>query len=142
MNYYALENEVDFNNGELNLKRLTPTKAIKEHCRWFCMNSKRINCISKECVLKIEIPALKKIKAFCKECAPDFRPEECDGIVLNTDKQDCPLHPFRFGKNPFIKHGKYPAHLKQYMGDVSHLQKFHSNRRDDAQTSLKSKKGR
>ena len=35
MNYYALENEVDFNNGELNLKRLTPTKAIKEHCRWF-----------------------------------------------------------------------------------------------------------
>ncbi len=89
------------------MKRLTPTKAIKEHCRSFCMSNNRINCQTKECVLKLKMPALKKIKAFCKECIPDLKPRECEGIVLNTPESKkygkCPLWIYRFGRNPYLK---------------------------------------
>ena len=87
--------------------KLTPTKAIKNHCKLFCMNDSRMDCESKECVLKLKMSALKKIKAFCGECAPDFKPQECDGIVLNTTESQnygkCPLWVYRFGRNPHLK---------------------------------------
>lgn len=59
-----------------------------------------------DCVLNRKMPALKKIKAFCKECAADFKPKECNGKVLNTPETRaavCPLHLYRLGKNPFLK---------------------------------------
>ena len=51
--------------------------------------------------------ALKRIKDYCKECAPDFSLRECEGIIMNTPetKNDskCPLWSYRFGRNPNLK---------------------------------------
>ncbi len=99
-------------------KKLIPSKAIKAHCVIFCINGNSADCESKECVLKLKMSSLKKIKAFCKECAPDFNVKECDGIVLNTEETrnygKCPLWVYRFGKNPYLKGRKAPEHLKDY----------------------------
>jgi hypothetical protein len=101
-----------------DVKLLTPTKAVKDHCKYFCMNNNRLDCGTKECVLKLKMSALKKIRAYCKECAPDLNPQECDGLILNTpeisDYGKCPLWIYRFGKNPHLKHNRNPKHLKSY----------------------------
>lgn len=118
MKRHTLINEVEFKK----MKRLTPTKAIKAHCQWFCMNGYRIDCGSEECVLKKKMPALKKIKASCKECAPDFKPKDCDGYILNTEETQnygkCPLWIYRFGKNPYLKG----------IGNVDNLNPFKKSR--------------
>ena len=41
---------------------------------------------------------LKAIKAKCLDCCCDQANE-----VKHCPVKDCPLHPFRFGKNPFRK---------------------------------------
>ena len=93
------------------MKKLTPTKSIKEHCRVFCMNGNAAlirDCAKiSDCALAKKMPALKKIKSYCRDCAPDFKPHECDGIILNTDETKkygkCPLWIYRFGRNPNLK---------------------------------------
>ena len=107
------------------MKKLTPKKAIRDHCRIFCMNG-NVGLIKgcaelSECVLAKKMPALKKIKAFCKECAPDFNLHECDGEVLNTPETrsygKCPLWIYRFGHNPkrkgIGKKGGRPENFKK-----------------------------
>jgi hypothetical protein len=51
--------------------------------------------------------ALKRIRAFCKECAPDFDPKTCDGKILNTEESrrygNCSVWPFKNGRNPHLK---------------------------------------
>lgn len=41
---------------------------------------------------------LKAIKQFCFECCGESRAE-----VRRCCSPKCPLHPFRLGKNPFLK---------------------------------------
>jgi hypothetical protein len=41
---------------------------------------------------------LKAIKQFCYECSGENRAE-----VKRCSSTDCPLKPFRTGKNPFLK---------------------------------------
>ena len=41
---------------------------------------------------------LKAIKQFCYECSGENRAE-----VKRCSSPDCPLKPFRTGKNPFLK---------------------------------------
>ena len=41
---------------------------------------------------------LKAIKQFCYECSGENRAE-----VKRCSSKDCPLKPFRTGKNPFLK---------------------------------------
>ncbi len=78
------------------------------------------NCESPSCVLKRKMTNLKRIKLYCKECAADFKPWECDGVVLNTKETEdygkCPLHIFRMGKNPRRKGigNLNPKHLLKY----------------------------
>jgi hypothetical protein len=45
-----------------------------------------------------KISPVKAIRLFCIDCSGGSLPEvkECRSFT-------CPLHPFRFGKNPFIK---------------------------------------
>ena len=98
--------------------KLTPTKAIRDQCRLFCLNSPAYNCDNQYCVLRQKRPsALKRIRAFCKICAP-VDPKTCDGRVLNTEESRnygrCPLWPFRYGHNPSLKGRKAPEHLKDY----------------------------
>lgn len=46
----------------------------------------------------METTPLKAIKQFCYECSGENRAE-----VKRCSSVDCPLKPFRFGKNPFNK---------------------------------------
>ena len=46
----------------------------------------------------VHTPPLKAIKAFCKGCSGNSSREL---RLCPTDS--CPLHPFRFGNNPFRK---------------------------------------
>jgi hypothetical protein len=103
----------------VKLKDLKPTAAIKEHCKWYCMNDHfgLSNCVTPSCHLRKKKSALQRIRDWCKECAADFKPWECTGEVLNTEytrKWKCPLHPYRMGKNSRLKHNRTPHHLKKY----------------------------
>lgn len=78
---------------------ITPTRTIRLNCYIFCMNlrlGRPLNCQNEKCLLKNRgISTLKRIKAFCAECAPDFKPKDCKGVILNTketrDFGKCPL---------------------------------------------------
>ncbi len=85
---------------------MTAKQAIINECRW-CNNSLEFRgCVSESCELNnIEIrSSVKRIKAHCLTCVPSQSyqgVESCDGQVANFDDgRICPLHPFRFGKNP------------------------------------------
>jgi len=41
---------------------------------------------------------LKVFRQFCLECMGGS-----SALVRECDKEDCPMHSYRFGKNPFIK---------------------------------------
>lgn len=45
-----------------------------------------------------ETNPLKAIRAKCLDCCYDDATE-----VANCDMDDCPIHPFRLGKNPYRK---------------------------------------
>ncbi len=94
---------------------MTPSSAIKIECA-VCRRD-RGPCTSKHCALKLAGTSLERIKAHCRDCAPDHRPEACTGQIIGTQakalnslygiplvdgKAECPLFPFRFGKNQNI----------------------------------------
>ena len=56
---------------------------------------------------------VKAIRAKCMDCC-------CDQIseVENCPMEDCPLHPFRFGKNPFRAKREWSEEHKEYMREV------------------------
>ena len=82
--------------------------------------SEHFKCDSKTCHLKQAGTSLQRIKKFCKECSPNFKPKECEGVIINTEETKnfgkCPLHVFRFGKNPHIRGNANPdqRHLIPY----------------------------
>jgi len=101
---------------------IRPRESVRLHCLKWCMNVSKSNlkgavldCTYSECILRGKTPILGRIKAYCKQCSADFKPYECDGIVLNVDKdKKCPLHQYRMGKNRNIKHNRTPVHLEKY----------------------------
>lgn len=98
-------------------KRLTPSEAIKQECR-YCMNFQKIKCESEICKLRNKnLTPLRRIKEHCLECHPDHSTQgarSCDGIVLYPEYHICPLHIYRLGKNPYLKGAKSVEHLKEY----------------------------
>jgi len=104
------------------MKKLTVPSAIKDHCYIFCMNLPRgayLGCESKECPLTFkQLPILKRIKAFCKTCAPNFIVADCEGIIINTPESraygKCLLFGFRFGKNPNMKRIDSVKRIRDY----------------------------
>lgn len=92
------------------MKRLTPAQAIKAECR-DCMGGQYITCTSDLCMLggspMVVRPAtpLKRIKAHCQYCAPDMDVDECE-------ISDCPLYPYRYGKNPYKSKAMKEAYRK------------------------------
>jgi len=73
--------------------------------------------------------ALGKIKEYCKECAPDHKPEECTGKLIGTQakimrkptKSDvCCLHPFRFGRNPNQVRKQSPEQILDFITRTQH----------------------
>lgn len=104
--------------GETERIAVRPPKAIKIECR-LC-NGGASGCQSAHCVLwRKDIPILQRIKQHCINCAPDNKPEECNGrIILGRARSYiaagcaqgpdgpygmtaiCPLYPWRYGKNP------------------------------------------
>ena len=104
------------------MKKLTPSKAIRYHCLKWCMNEWNeppkgsvLTCTYTECQLKGRESKLRCISDYCKQCAVDFKPYECKGFILNVDENEkCPLHKFRMGKNPDIRHRRTPKHLEKY----------------------------
>jgi hypothetical protein len=98
---------------------MKPTASIKEHCKNYCMNDAfgLSKCVTPDCTLRKKKPALQRIRDWCKECSADNKPWECTGEVLNTEytrNNKCPLHVYRMGKNPRLKHKRTPHHLKDY----------------------------
>ena len=88
-------------------KLLTPSKAIRKECRW-CKGGGRWKCESKVCYLnKPGLSALKRIKLQCVECCGGVKAEVagCTGQLLreNGNRENCWLHPYRLGKNPYRK---------------------------------------
>jgi len=86
-------------------KGLSPKLAIDEHCRYWCQNHNqgKALCTAPNCKLRGKGTSLQKIKNWCKECALDYKPYQCDGEILNTEYTRiwrCPLHKFRMGRNP------------------------------------------
>ena len=103
-------------------KKLTPLQSIRKHCQVFCLNEFTAisNCKNHECILKSKGYAPKKIAKFCAECAADGKVKECTGIILNTEETrdfgKCPLHVYKFGRNPFksVNKGVTPDHLRKF----------------------------
>ena len=97
---------------------LKPAQAIKEHCKQFCLNDTKYKCYYPKCTLRAKLPVLKRIKGWCQECALDFKPQECTGVILNNQdvygQRHCPLHIYRMGKNPRLRHKRSPDHLRDY----------------------------
>jgi len=107
---------------------MTPSRAIKIECG-VCRRDRR-PCTSKHCALNDSGKSLERIKAHCRNCAPDHRTEECTGQIIGTQAQalhslyqislvdgkaECPLYPFRYGKNLGRKKRAFPEHLKPYL---------------------------
>lgn len=80
---------------------MTASQAIHVECRWCKGNS--LACVSKICNLRAEIKAssVKKIRAHCLDCVEKLADvKDCTGEIHHVIKRECPLHPYRFGKNP------------------------------------------
>lgn len=107
---------------------IRPSKVISIECG-VCRRDRR-PCTSKHCALNKAGRSLERIKAHCRDCAPDHRVEECSGQIVGTQakalnvlyqiplvdgKAECPLFPFRFGKNPERKKRTFPEHLKPFL---------------------------
>ena len=87
-------------------KRITPGKAIKQHCLW-CCNGKRIEvqkCPTKNCLfykhrLGKGRPSVKLIKKFCIGCSGGIRDaKKC--LWEGQHESLCELFRYRLGKNP------------------------------------------
>lgn len=53
---------------------------------------------------------VKAIRAFCIDCCGDNR-----AFVKECPTTKCPLHPFRMGKNPFLKKREYTGEQLEEM---------------------------
>lgn len=108
--------------------KITPAKAIKIECG-VCRRD-RGPCTSKHCALNQAGKSLERIKEHCRNCSPDHRTEDCTGQIIGTQaealnslyqiplidgKAQCPLYPFRYGKNPHRKKRTFPEHLKPFL---------------------------
>lgn len=79
----------------------SPSKAIKQECRW-CLGEVRGRvCNSKICKLNDKtLPNLKKIRLHCLDCVETIQEvKDCTGKLL-FEPRLCYLHPYRFGHNP------------------------------------------
>ena len=56
---------------------------------------------------------VKAIRAKCLDCCCDQTEE-----VKNCPMDDCPLHPFRFGKNPYRTKRELTDEQKEHMREV------------------------
>ena len=56
---------------------------------------------------------VKAIRAKCLDCCCDQTEE-----VKNCPMDDCPLHPFRFGKNPYRTKRELTDEQKDHMREV------------------------
>lgn len=106
---------------------ITPSRAISIECG-VCSRD-RGPCSSEHCSLNGAGKSLERIKKHCLSCSPDHRVEECTGQIIGTQAQalhslyqiphvdgkaECPLFPFRYGKNPNLSKGKSAEHLKAF----------------------------
>ena len=55
---------------------------------------------------------VKAIRAFCLECSGDSTAE-----VKSCPRSECPLHPFRFGKNPYRQRREMTEDEKRVLAD-------------------------
>ena len=94
---------------------LTAYQAIKEHCK-FCMNYKTgevQRCVATTCYWydwRFKKPfkgsTLKAIRKYCvEECVGKEDPGYLKRVA-ECDILDCPLRPFRFGRNPALTGSK------------------------------------
>lgn len=98
----------------MQTRRMTPTETAHAWCH-YCIQDRRDseveNCgghlvyaTNKACVFYPYRNGRKRVppKVLRKFCV-----SECMGgsekFVRECEKADCPMHPYRFGKNPFIK---------------------------------------
>jgi hypothetical protein len=86
---------------------MTPKQAILKECKHCCNGEQAAyaSCKSKECQLNtLEIKSwTKRIKSHCIKCVPEqsiFGVQKCDGKIMAPEARNCPLHPYRLGKNP------------------------------------------
>lgn len=91
-----------------NKPLLTPMKAVQSECRDCAGN---IECLSELCYLNKgnhgKMSYVRRIRYHCENCAIGF---ECEVF-------DCPLHPYRLGKNPariLAGRRRGASHLKEY----------------------------
>jgi hypothetical protein len=96
------------------VNKYTPGVAIKKECQW-CKNGNVFDCRDDMCFLNKSFYNFKnnllRIKRHCVSCVPEqsiFGVEKCSGKVLNPEPHDCPLHPFRLGKNSNLRRKQYP----------------------------------
>ena len=105
--------------------KITPSRAIKIECG-VCRRG-QWSCQSKHCALRKAGPILRRIKQHCRDCT-DRRVEECTGQIIGTQarayhslygiplidgKAECPLFPFRYGKNPNLRRQLSETERKQ-----------------------------
>lgn len=55
---------------------------------------------------------VKAIRAFCLECSGDSPSE-----VKSCPRSECPLYPFRFGKNPYRQRREMTEEEKRVLAD-------------------------
>lgn len=107
---------------------ITPLKAIKIECG-VCRRSQD-PCNSRHCSLKKSGSTLERIKAFCATCSPGRQTSNCTGKVIGAqaraynslygisikdDKAECPLYPFRYGKNPNLRRAQSAEQKKAFV---------------------------
>lgn len=93
-------------------KRLTPKETVHAWCH-YCIQSRLepevascggqlVNATRKPCDFfpyrKGKRISAKVIRRFCLECMGG---SSC--FVKECEKEDCPMHSYRFGRNPFLK---------------------------------------
>ena len=65
---------------------------------------------------------VKAIRAFCLQCVAGQREE----VKLCPSKDYCPLWPFRFGKNPYVKRDYSEEHKKKLRDSIQIARKHRS----------------
>ena len=71
---------------------ITPKQSVIEECRG-CLGNYQIDCLSDICYLGKDLRYMNRIKEHCAHCSPNWNVDNCEIF-------DCPLYPFRSGKNP------------------------------------------
>lgn len=104
----------------------TPRRAIMLFCRE-CVSGRIELCASPDCLFYpfkrprtlesgMGVSILKTIKAYCLACVGNEYEE-----VKNCTGKDCPVFPFRLGRNPYLK-GKGSS--KEHMTRIGATTRF------------------